>query len=516
GERGAFAAAEVMMAAGGSGTGEMDDGSRSGRATLPLPGNPMFVAGAWRGLRAMLRAATSEGLELVVPWIDPVGGAGFLFGAGGEIDSNLRSRLMTLGVELGIVAPSIMTLDTIPFSPKPAKMGHVPRLSKGRLPVSTIVATVSEAKPVGGPRGEMIRAGLQLPDWIGALDNCTYCPKMCRFSCPVAVADGTETLTPRQLMLTANMHRLGLRALTPDVAARLWACVDCRGCRSFCDHGNDVASVLTDARSGLVAADAAPDVVRRYVEAFRAAGRPPDCSASDSAAAVLQQAGQHSGTWLFLGCQSKCTPDHLEPARAAMALCCRQFGSVHVLGGEVACCGMPLWRWGDHDGFAQHAALFASQLSGCDRLVVDDPGCAYALRELYPKLGYDMPAIFTITALLRQETWRPRAPDRWALHDSCYATRWLGEPGMRSLDALSGVRLPPGSVLEGESGCCGGMLLPFYDEQLAERVARACVHDLLGGGARRILTASPTCRRRLTAVGAPVDDLATVWHMERI
>jgi hypothetical protein len=37
------------------------------------------------------------------------------------------------------------------------------------------------------------------------------------------------------------------------------------------------------------------------------------------------------------------------------------------------------------------------------------------------------------------------------------------------------------------------------------------VHDLLGGSATRILTASPSCKRRLRAAGAPVDDLVTLW-----
>ena len=59
------------------------------------------------------------------------------------------------------------------------------------------------------------------------------------------------------------------------------------------------------------------------------------------------------------------------------------------------------------------------------------------------------------------------------------------------------------------------MLLPFYDTTLAERVARASVTDLLGGGATRILTASPTCRRRLRAVGAPTDDLVELWQTTR-
>jgi hypothetical protein len=59
------------------------------------------------------------------------------------------------------------------------------------------------------------------------------------------------------------------------------------------------------------------------------------------------------------------------------------------------------------------------------------------------------------------------------------------------------------------------MLLPIFDPALAERVGKHCVADLLGGGATRILTASPSCRRRLRALGAPVVDLLELWHESR-
>ena len=35
------------------------------------------------------------------------------------------------------------------------------------------------------------------------LDNCTYCPKLCRFACPVAEASGHEPYTTQ-----AKMDRL--------------------------------------------------------------------------------------------------------------------------------------------------------------------------------------------------------------------------------------------------------------------------------------------------------------------
>jgi Fe-S oxidoreductase len=185
---------------------------------------------------------------------------------------------------------------------------------------------------------------------------------------------------------------------------------------------------------------------------------------------------------------------------------------VRIVDGPRRCCGAPLWRWGDRDGFARHARAFAAALDGVQRLVVDDPGCAYTLATLYPRAGVEVPEVVTTTTLLRAEAWRPRREVKWAVHDDAFALRWLREPSLAELPGIAELSLPPGSVTTGEAGACGGMLASVYDAELAGRVARHCTRDLLGGGARRILVGSPSCRRRLRGAGAPVDDVLEVWH----
>jgi Fe-S oxidoreductase len=218
--------------------------------------------------------------------------------------------------------------------------------------------------------------------------------------------------------------------------------------------------------------------------------------------------GADSQAWLFLGCQgSRQDPG---PARAALALARARFGKVHVPTG-LGCCGHPLWRWGARQGFAQRAQLVSKSLAGVRWLVVDDPGCAYALRVLYPKIGVAVPEIVTTTQLLTVSPWRLPAGGPWAPHDNCFGARYLNEPCLRCWLAAQGSMLAAGSVLEAEAGCCGGDLLPFYDPLLARKVVQDHLRDLLASGAKRILTASPTCRRQLRKAGALVDDVTELW-----
>ena len=41
------------------------------------------------------------------------------------------------------------------------------------------------------------------------LDDCTFCPKMCRHACPVSTASGRETYIPQAKMDRLNQLRLG-------------------------------------------------------------------------------------------------------------------------------------------------------------------------------------------------------------------------------------------------------------------------------------------------------------------
>ncbi|MSP73933.1 MAG: (Fe-S)-binding protein [Myxococcales bacterium] len=82
-----------------------------------------------------------------------------------------------------------------------------------------------------------------------ALDTCTFCPKLCRFACPVAEAERRETVTPWGLMSRANFVRKGQVPLDVETAAIFEHCTGCGRCTQNCRHGNDVAKVLREVRA---------------------------------------------------------------------------------------------------------------------------------------------------------------------------------------------------------------------------------------------------------------------------
>src|SRR4051812_28920989 len=102
------------------------------------------------------------------------------------------------------------------------------------------------------------------------LDDCTFCPKMCRHACPVSTASGRETHIPQAKMDRLNQLRLGRAAWTAESTDPLWACTGCRHCTMYCDHGNEPGLVLLSGRAAAVANGAPHPALASYSERFRA------------------------------------------------------------------------------------------------------------------------------------------------------------------------------------------------------------------------------------------------------
>jgi alkyldihydroxyacetonephosphate synthase len=445
--------------------------------TSPLPGGAFFFRSDWGTLRSVLAQAEAQGAEVVLPWVDPVGVAGFIVAREGA-DEGLEA-----------LRASVASLE--------ASEEAAPALPA--LPASGDERATDDLAPL---KSTLPRAAA----FQGALDNCTYCPKLCRFACPAAVAEGSEAAIPRQLLLSINLHRRGDRPLNASTAEQLWSCVDCGACTEYCDHGNPVASILREVRADLVESGEAPEGVASVLEHLGTEGSLPGAGTGILPCKELEGAGPGATTWLFLGCQGSVErPLH---QHAALRLAQRVYGEVHVMRASSSCCGAPLRRWGGEGAFQSHAKAFLEQLAGVERLVVDEGGCAHAFERWYAEVGVKVPEIVTTTALLVKTGWELPDAGRFVPHDCC--ERPQGEPGLRQR-LRGGERFAPGAVMEGERGSCGGMLSGHRDEAASRRMAEFCAEDLRGGGGERILVESPSCRAQLERAGADVDDLLEVW-----
>ena len=351
------------------------------------------------------------------------------------------------------------------------------------------------------------------------LERCTFCPKLCRSACPVSNAEPRETLTPWGKMTTTYLVGTGAVETAPAFAAPAWACTGCFGCRSSCDHQNDVAGTLFAARSELRDLEVAPPEARRVAARFpehdaHARNETRTLAGSEPGDVVNPQAK----TALLVGCAyATRAPDVARDAiRAAAALVS---GPVALVD---ACCGAPLLHAGDGRGFRARGEALARLLEGKERVLVVDAGCASTLRVHLPAAGVPLPVpveLFVERAareLGRLE--RAAASDllrsgpvRW--HDPCQLGRGLGvyEAPRIVLGRLLG-RAPDEFPRAREGARCSGAggLLPVTMPETAREIARTRVEEHEGEGGGTIVTACASSLRTFRKRGARALDLASL------
>ena len=325
------------------------------------------------------------------------------------------------------------------------------------------------------------------------LEKCVFCQKLCRSACPVSSAEPTETLTPWGKMSTAYFAARGDVPLEPAFARPAWACTGCFACRASCDHENDVAGTLLDARSAMVSANIAPEAATRTIAKF-----PSHQDATRRAIRELCEdpaVRSDSRDALLIGCTyARGARDEARDAIKAATALVR--GPVALL---EACCGLPLLLAGDAAGFARQAEVFARQAKRAERVLVADAGCAMTLRMRYPAEGVKLDAKVELIVERAARELSSLDPveeattgERIRWHDPCKLGRGLGiyEAPRAVLTRALG-RAPEEFDTRRDKARCsgGGGLLPVTMPEVSKTIAETRIDEHERGGGGRVVTA---------------------------
>jgi Fe-S oxidoreductase len=314
-------------------------------------------------------------------------------------------------------------------------------------------------------------------------DLCTHCPKLCSFTCPVAEVSAREALTP--------WGKVSLAALSPATSAlELAGCTGCDRCVQFCEHHNEVPSILYEARAQAVRAGAAPkawtDLQLRF--ATLGHGRAEDLAAAR--ASLPETLPGSSSAQLFPGCDLR--SDLVGDALFAAA---KLGAPLELTPPGALCCGREL-REGGHPELAQAHGARVRNLIGRKPLVFLNPACANHVVQSWPEVRAEHITTWlsrALAALPREKRPPPREDILYKLHDPCALERGLCEktaPRALLAAACGDFREP------GRSSCCGAEgLLPRTLPDLAKKIADDRKLEL----GEPIATASPACAAALGA-----------------
>ncbi len=338
---------------------------------------------------------------------------------------------------------------------------------------------------------------------------CTYCPKMCRFSCPAAEAEKRETVTPWGMMRLFEMVKEGAVDPSDEVAETFYHCMGCRRCQEWCHHDNDVPEALWEARAQMRQLGHVPDAIEGVVEDFEEGGMPFDDwpELEGVHGDDLDEIFDPDSSIVYVpDCETRCQARDTV-ARAGRLLELFHGNPVALLtrrnGEGVGCCGFPLLSAGDAPGYERHRARLADRLEDADMVVVECASMAALYRDdsSWGRSG-DLEVIHLIEFLAdRLPFVQPREPvsaDGLMIHDSCMVGR--------QLELYDEVRALADACCEGDIGefqfareeapCCGGPAhYPLVAPEASERCADTRLEQMEREGGDRLLCGSATCEQ---------------------
>ncbi len=346
-------------------------------------------------------------------------------------------------------------------------------------------------------------------------EYCTYCPKMCRFSCPTAAAEGRETSTPWGMMRLLEMCQDGSVPVDADVARAFYHCTGCRRCQSFCNHDNDVPRALWEARRQSVQMGFLPKSMLPIHDAFQDHATPHgplDEPARDHLQRAKDEVFDDQGTVAFWpDCST--VAHHPQLIAPIGRLIARATGEpVRLITDDVVdhppCCGFPLTAagiataddcaddlWPAFDGveriFSDCAALAAWQRDDASWQVDADD---------HPPIAH----IYDLICDHLSELGNPPNPLDGAdalLHHSCLVQRQLkAQDQVQTIVDHIFDTTPSAMAYDGdESQCCGGQIAYRRLEPTASKKAATTVLQSLerNPDQQRLLTTSSGCATAL-------------------
>lgn len=348
-------------------------------------------------------------------------------------------------------------------------------------------------------------------DYAREIEYCTFCPKMCRFSCTVAEAEKRESVTPTGKMSLLHLLRDGAIKLDTETAEIFYKCTNCMLCTTFCAHEIEVAHVLNAARSyaveqGIVVNELA-DIRTNLKETANPFGR--DLQGLLTDIVPEQYHNPEAQVLYFPGCVATLH----QPAMITDTFKIFEKLGIDYVGvdplGEI-CCGYPMIAAGFEEMFNEHVQRTGKRLASYKKIISGCPTCVYYLKSVYPEHGFNIGnRVFHTSEFLSEELSRHRIKStnvpatNVCYFDPCYLTRYLNVIELpRELLTKFGAELSEMIFCGVENRCCGGGgLVTATSPKTALAIARDRWDDFLATGADVLVTACPSCAWMLSEKG---------------
>lgn len=335
---------------------------------------------------------------------------------------------------------------------------------------------------------------------------CNSCPKLCRFSCPVADADRDESTTPWGKMSVMKLVDDGMLPWDPRTASLAYKCLQCRASETVCELGNPVPETLQRYRIRAFKSGVSPSSVYAFAKLFEDHNNPFPIDLSEKLKSCCPEEIKKPDERIayFPGCtEIRYSPETIgKTFRLLRGLKIK----ISLYREPILCCGYPLYAAGDDESFRELAEINIPTLKKYREIWSGTPSCLYTMERLYRELGFKFSTRFfhlseKLSPLFdgghRRIPAVPKAgSERIAYHDPCFLGRYRGiyDAPRKIIERITGH--PPLEFFRNREGsyCCGaGGLLPITSPGTSEMIARSRLNEFQEIGATTLVTACPGC-----------------------
>ncbi|NMD72663.1 FAD-binding oxidoreductase [Bacillus sp. DNRA2] len=391
------------------------------------------------------------------------------------------------------------------------------------------------ANAATAPFSEAVREGKKkgIPGDIAyyatACSRCGYCVS----TCEQFAGRGWESQSPRGKYHYLREVIAGREKFNPDTVSNFLLCTTCEVCNTRCQLDIPVEHNWMDLRGTLIHEEkrmtfppfemmAASLRGERNIWAGKKEKR-ADWVPEDIKAKIKDKAD----ILYFAGCTASFV--NTDVAESSVRLLTEAGIDFTYMGGDEACCGIPMkvsGKWDVFEEIFEHNVAEAKK-RGAKTIVTSCPACGLVWKELYAELAakkgieydFEVKHYSEIAAEAFKEgklKFTHEVNKRVTFHDSCHAGRAQGiyEPPRDLLKAIPGVDYVDMEHNREEGYCCGSVLTLIGETPVAPKLGGMRLQEAVDVKANTVVALCPCCQVQLrdsnvkNELGLEITDLA--------
>jgi Fe-S oxidoreductase len=319
---------------------------------------------------------------------------------------------------------------------------------------------------------------------------CTFCPKMCRFSCPVAEVLNTEVMNPTNKM--TFLYLFEKKKLTEKEIEEIIfkGCIFCLSCQTFCKHKIDIPKIIRKIRSDFVKEKIIPSEVENFLKILNENKNPYNENLSKKLKELPKKYIEDEKEIVYFpGCtQIEYYFEDLENAIKIFEKIGIEFSILNL-----ECCGFHYFNLGEEVEFSKLKEKNLKKLKN-RKIISPCPECVYILKKIYYLKDVFHTTEFLYSYLTKDIFSNPeKIEEKIIYYDPCYLGRYLNIYEIPRNLIKRFTKSEVGEFLRNkeESNCCGYNFRFIYPE-ISKNILKRCLDNFKGG---KIIVSCPSCKK---------------------